>query len=416
MLTNRQLEVIQEVYKKDPITVFLHGAVRTGKTYLAVYLFFLYAAQYKNKTFLIIGFTLSTIKRNIFSVIDDLFNLDIRLDSENSFKLFDNKFVCAGADKVHSYKSIRGFTAQGALGNEVSLWHENSYREMINRCSLAGFKIFLDANPDSPEHYLYRELIKNSGKILKSGALGNLSFSFKLEDNSDATGGFLTQDYIENLKHNTPNGHWYNRLINGLWETAEGIIYSEYNPKIHDISYKRNITEYIKIIAGVDWGYTNNGTIIVAGITNAGTYELIEEVVASQKLIDFWIREGKRLDRKYRITAFVCDTNRPDYIADFNNAGLNAINAIKDVQAGISTCKLLFKQRKIKIHSDLIETKRELYLYKYKSNAKEEVEKKYDHLMDAMRYMIHTNESIYEEQEYYIEEDEDYNDNLINRY
>src|SRR5712664_622361 len=95
-----------------------------------------------------------------------------------------------------------------------------------------------------------------------------------------------------------------------------------------------------RFVAGVDWGYTNPGTLNIYGIDNDDRIYLLREVYRTRKRIEWWVEQAQALDAEFGgIDEWVCDPAEPAYIADFNEAGLNAFGAINDIIPGIDAAK-----------------------------------------------------------------------------
>ncbi len=414
-LTDKQLEIYIEYTKKQPSILFLHGAIRTGKTVLLVILFVEYVLQHKNKLFLILGYTKSTLKTNVLDVIEEIFNVEITISPDNTFSLFGNKIKVAGADKSHAFKNIRGLTAQGALGNEATLWHTNSYNEMIARCSEPNARIFIDTNPANPKHYLKKQLIDNKKKQYADGSCYILDFSFNIQDNSKKNGGFLTEKYVEGLIKSTPNGFRYARIIDGLWTSAENAVFTEFSEA--NIIKKAGMPPYFyRTWVGEDFGFVHKNVKLFVG-EYEGIIYVFKSLSGTQKTNKYWIDRQKELAINKDVEVQYCDSARPDFIDELRENAIPAIMADKKVNAGIDKIQQLFKEKKLFILDELSDLIEELYNYEYmEKDAKEVVKKKNDDYVDALRYAIYSDYLNNFEQGSDFEEETDYDENLINNY
>ena len=91
---------------------------------------------------------------------------------------------------------------------------EKFFKQLLNRLSIRGAKLYGTTNPDSPYHYLYAEYIADEVKLQKGMVR---DYHFELDDNPN-----LPEDYKENIR-NAYKGMWFKRMILGLWVLAEGI-------------------------------------------------------------------------------------------------------------------------------------------------------------------------------------------------
>lgn len=167
-----------------------------------------------------------------------------------------------------------------------------------------------------------------------------------------------------------------------------------------------------RVVASVDWGYTNPGVIQVWAVDHDDRMYLVHEVYYSQKLIDWWVERAKTLQAMYGITVFVCDPAEPAYIEAFSRAGLNTTSAKNDLAPGIQAVqkrlqvagdgrpRLYFlRDARIEVDETLSERKKPTstleeidgYVWEQAKEGKAEKElplKVDDHGMDALRYAV----------------------------
>jgi PBSX family phage terminase large subunit len=228
----------------------LEGAVRSGKTFVNNILWLKHVDSFRGqgKKFILTGNTLGSVKRNVLDDISEQFGVPTGLDSRNAFELFGNTVVCFGAGQSDAYKSLKGFTAYGWYGNELTEHHPDAVRQAILRCSGKGARIFWDTNPSSPDHYVKTQYIDRSGEALTDGKVSVLSHHFALEDNP-----FLDEEYAASLRKTLPESSaWFKRDVLGLWVAAENAIYDRY--RITKLPEGDPCDLYDEVIGGVDFG------------------------------------------------------------------------------------------------------------------------------------------------------------------
>lgn len=281
-------------------------------------------------------------------------------------------------------------TSYGAYINEASLATESVFGEINNRVSVEGGRIICDTNPDSPSHWLKKKYIDKQNDDRARIKVIN----FKLDDNRK----FLSDEYIDQLKASYGSGAFYDRAILGLWTSSEGAVYADWYDEENYID-RAELPQMKKYIAGVDWGYKHYGSIVVIGIGVDGKYYLVEEHSKQLKNIRYWINVGKEIKEKYgKNISFICDTNRPENITDFNDAGLNAIYADKKVEAGIEIVASLIKKREFLCVRDVLNSTDKFgnsvsifednihgYVWDDKTGK---VVKEHDDALDPIRYAI----------------------------
>lgn len=388
MYTEKQIKVLKQTHRQDWFILINHGAKRSGKTVINNDLFLMELRRVRKISkdlgidepmYILAGVSSKTIQNNILTELTNKYEVDFKFDRHGSFKLFGVKVVQAFTGTIGGLGGIRGMTSFGAYVNEASLARQEVFDEIVSRCSGKGARILCDTNPDNPEHWLKKDYIDNdSDKIL--------SYKFTIFDNT-----FLDKRYLQSTIETTPAGMFTERNIYGNWVSGDGMVYKDFDADKHFIN---NLDDYKfnRYIAGVDWGYGHYGAIVVFGITDDNEYIMIDEVAETQKEIDWWVNEAKKLDKKYPKLVFYCDSARVEHIDRFIKDGLKAKLASKKVVEGIEQVAILYKTSKLKVYEPIAKRfKEEIYSYVWETNTtKDQVKKEYDDVMDAMRYAIYT--------------------------
>lgn len=386
LYTPKQIEILKRTNTEDFFILGLHGAKRTGKTVINNDIFLRELIRVrkiadklkiKEPMYILAGVSSKTIQNNVLQEIYNRYQLDIKFDKHNSFTLFGVKVVQAFTGTIGGLGGIRGMTAFGAYVNEASLANEKVFKEIISRCSGDGARIVFDTNPDNPEHWLKKEYIDSKSDNI-------ISYHFELDDNT-----FLSPRYIQNIKESTPSGMFYDRDIRGLWVTGEGVVYSDFDSNKHLINDIDNV-EFETYIAGVDWGYSHFGSIVVFGIDKLNNWYLLEEHAKQFKEIDYWADVALDIKARYGNINFYCDSARPEHVERFRRERIRAINADKSVLSGIEEVARLIKLGRFFVVSDKVKVfKKEIYNYVWDEKTGNPV-KENDDVMDSMRYAIYS--------------------------
>ena len=386
LYTPKQIEILKRVKEKDFFILGLHGAKRTGKTVINNDIFLRELRRVrkiadklkiKEPMYILAGVSSKTIQNNVLQELYNRYELDIKFDKHNSFTLFGVKVVQAFTGTIAGLGGIRGMTAFGAYINEASLANETVFKEIISRCSGDGARIVFDTNPDNPEHWLKKEYIDSKSENI-------ISYHFELDDNT-----FLSPRYIQNIKESTPSGMFYDRDIRGLWVTGEGVVYSDFDSNKHFINDVDNI-EFETYIAGVDWGYSHFGSIVVFGIDKLNNWYLLEEHAKQFKEIDYWADVALDIKARYGNINFYCDSARPEHVERFRREKIRAINADKSVLSGIEEVARLIKLNRFFVLSSKVKQfKKEIYNYIWDERTGDPV-KENDDVMDSMRYAVYS--------------------------
>lgn len=196
-----------------------------------------------------------------------------------------------------------------------------------------------DCNPGPPTHWIKQKADRGELLMLES----------RHEDNPTVTPEYLAS--LDKLP-----GVLRDRLRYGRWAAAEGMVYEEWNPAIHVLARKKmrelgifsegdklNRQVVRRVLASVDWGFTNPGAIQVYALDGDNRAYMVRELYRTQRDIDWWIAQGKELKQEFGIEQFVCDPAEPAYIDQFNKHQLYAIKAINSIPLGISAAHARLK-------------------------------------------------------------------------
>ncbi|EKH2207346.1 PBSX family phage terminase large subunit [Staphylococcus pseudintermedius] len=386
--TDKQFQIYQEIMKKDWFLCILYGAKRTGKTIFNNYMFLEEVLNVReratklgirNPQYILAGYTLGTIQKNVLEELTNMYGLEFTFDKYNRFKLFGVTIVQTPHGNVKGLAAIRGMTAFGAYVNEASLAHPAVFDEIKSRCSGEGARILSDTNPDNPEHWLLKDYIQNDDESI-------ISYHFELDDNT-----FLSERYRKNIKATTPSGMMYDRNILGLWVSGDGLVYQDFDKKIHTMTQDELKQIPMKqYFAGVDWGYEHHGVIVVFGMGYDDRFYLIEEHAKQHVFIEDWVRIAHDIKVRYGDIPFYCDSARSEHVAKFDEEGINAIFADKRIMRGVELVAHYFKNDKLRILYDAC-PRFASEIYNYAWDTKKDLPiKEYDDVMDAMRYALLT--------------------------
>lgn len=186
MLSEKQLEILKFPFE-DYDALICSGAVRTGKTSIAMLSFVDFAMEnYNNKLFGICGKTVdSTVKNIIMPYLDLYYAIEkYNLKWRKSEKLLivergnvRNTFEIFGGKDESSFQLIQGRTLASVFLDEVVLMPESFVNQALSRCSVEGARYWFSCNPGSPNHWFYKNW------ILKADERKAKYLHFTLEDN-----------------------------------------------------------------------------------------------------------------------------------------------------------------------------------------------------------------------------------------
>jgi PBSX family phage terminase large subunit len=195
----------------------LYGSVRSGKTWISLLKWAIWVGQQaQDKQFLMVGKTITTLKRNCLVLLEELIGDNITYSiSQKKAVIFGRAVWLEGANDERSESKIRGMTLMGVYVDELTQIPKDFYLMALSRLSEKGAVFLATTNPDHPTHYVKTDIIDND-------ALDKQVLKFLIDDNI-----FLDEDYKVNLKKEY-TGVYYSRFILGEFVRAEGIIFPDF--------------------------------------------------------------------------------------------------------------------------------------------------------------------------------------------
>lgn len=390
------MQFITNPIEKDARINILEGSVRSGKTVGMIPKWINYIKNGPKGLLVITGVSKETINDNVLQdLFDTVGSMNYRYNAQTGLiQMYGRKIKVIGAKDEGSEKYLRGKTLAGAYCDEVSLMPEKFFKQLLNRLSAKGAKLYATTNPDSPYHYLYTEYITDEEK-LKSGMVK--VYHFNLDDNPN-----LDDEYKEFIR-NAYTGFWYLRMIEGKWVVAQGAIYDMWDKNLNTFDDNDLLPGYRTIwrrYIPVDHG-TQNATVFLDCWDDGDTIWILNEYYYSGRTRGIQKENSQYADD---LLAFVGE-EFPDYVivdpsaADFKvtlrHRGFRVRDADNEVREGIRMTSTMIGKRKIRVHRHncpnfLKEVSGYVWDEKALIRGVEQPVKQDDHCMDAMRYLIKT--------------------------
>lgn len=249
----------------------LYGSVRSGKTWISLLKWACWIREQPiNKEFLMVGKTVTTLKRNCLGLLETLIGDNITYSiSQKKATIFGRTVWLEGANDERSESKIRGMTLLGCYIDELTQIPQDFYLMALSRLSEKGAVFLATTNPDHPKHYVKTEIIDND-------LLDKQVIKFLIDDNI-----FLDETYKENLKKEY-SGVFYQRFILGEFVRAEGIIFPEFanNPNRWIIKREDVPKTFRTVEIGFDIG--GNGSAYAMTCTGQG-YDGIQYRLKAEK-------------------------------------------------------------------------------------------------------------------------------------
>lgn len=340
-------------------------------------------------------------------VVPDNNSVKFRTAEQEYRYLNGSVFVVGGMDKASKVLSSEYDIIYVQEATELT---DEDWETLItrNRFGVMPFNQLLgDCNPNAPNHWLNQRM--NTGKItrIKTDHKDNPLYWYDGEWTKRGT------EYIQKLDALT--GVRYKRLRLGLWSSAEGMIYDEWNPEKHLINESEvNVSKEWRRVWAVDFGFTHPFVLQVWAVNTEGIGYRIYEIYHTKLLVEdaaALVKIWQRNNREPYPEAIVCDWDAEGRATLERHLNLPTTPANKNVLEGIEAMKSKLKRGEMIYVRDAREekdwdldevklptcTEEEIEGYEWEDNKRKEQPKKInDHGMDTSRYfaMYETDNSL----------------------
>lgn len=375
------------------------GAVRSGKTsFMSIAFVDDAMRRYDRQRFAICGKTVESAIKNIIEpylgikLVREKYHISWRRADKTMIVTQGKKqniFEVFGGKDESSFALIQGRTLAGVLFDEVALQTRSFVEQALARCSVDGSRFWFNCNPDSPNHWFYKEWIKQAERH------NALHLHFELDDNPA-----LSEDIKERYR-TTYSGVFYDRYVRGLWVAADGIIYPQFDKNRHIVKNKPR--PYSKYYISIDYGTSNPTSMGLWGLYNRKWYRVADSYYDGRE-------RGPRTDEEHyqelerlvqenapsqAITAIIVDPSAASFIQTIKKRGRfrtkeannDVLDGIRNTAAELNAGRLLFCD----CCHDIFD---EFGAYVWDSKASDKGEdkpvKSSDHAMDDMRYFVNT--------------------------
>lgn len=281
-----------------------------------------------------------------------------------------------GLDDPEKIKSITDITDIWCEEcSELSL-DEFTQLDLRLRAQSGNLQIFVSFNPVSKQNFVYQKWFAN-------GAPDNtfvLHTTYK--DNK-----FLPKEYIDALlEKQKSNPTYYKIYALGEFCTLDKLVY--YNWKVEDFDHTQIKG---KLLVGLDFGYTNDPTALVASVMTDKKIYIFKEWVDTNKTNPQIAQVIKSLGLQK--STIICDSAEPKSIQELRQNGVYAAReSTKGPDSIIHGIQRLWEYEII-VHPSCTETITEFenYAWQKDKTTGEYINKPIDmfnHCMDALRYSL----------------------------
>ena len=371
---------LRKISKLTKPVIVVKGSQGAGKTISILILLINHASSKPNKEVLILSAELTKMRLTVIKDFVKVMRMagiydDSRFIAGTLYRFPNGSFIkFIGLDKEDVGKGLR---SDVAYFNEVNKCDAESYRQVASRSK----KVYADYNPDA-EFFIDTD-------VIPSDDCDFLQLTFK--DNELLSPREREQILDYKTKGYNPDGTIKNAYWANIWQVyglgntgnLQGIIFDNWK-QCDSIPKDAEFIAY-----GMDWGFTNDPTTLVAAYRYNGALYL-KELIYKTGLTnsDIAIRLTELGVTKQQM--IIADSAEPKSIEDIQRAGFRIQGANKGADSIRSSIDTL-QQYEIYITSDSKNAIKEAQSYRWATdkNGKNlnDPEDKNNHFWDAVRYI-----------------------------
>ena len=359
-----------------------YGRAGSGKSVFITQKILCKACTSKRKVLIIRKYA-TTLKDSVFQLfIDQLKKWKIYKFCKVNMSTYtitlpnESVLLFKGLDDPEKIKSITDITDIWCEEcSELSL-DEFTQLDLRLRAQSGNLQIFVSFNPVSKQNFVYQKWFAN-------GAPDNtfvLHTTYK--DNK-----FLPKEYIDALlEKQKSNPTYYKIYALGEFCTLDKLVY--YNWKVEDFDHTQIKG---KLLVGLDFGYTNDPTALVASVMTDKKIYIFKEWVDTNKTNPQIAQVIKSLGLQK--STIICDSAEPKSIQELRQNGVYAAReSTKGPDSIIHGIQRLWEYEII-VHPSCTETITEFENYSWQKDKTtgEYINKpidQFNHCMDALRYSL----------------------------
>jgi len=284
-----------------------------------------------------------------------------------------------GDQQREAVRSIGGAGGlDGAWLEEGSAFTLRDYHEVLARIRHTAApwrQVIITTNPDAPAHWINTELITGNGAAV---------YYSHATDNTHNAG-----DYLDNLNRLT--GVLRQRLVEGQWVQAEGVVYDTFTLERHVTT--RNPSQMARWYLTVDEGYTNPCAILLVGEDNDGRLHVANELYRAGLLQHEVVNRVRVWYEQHRVSEVYVDAAAAGLIAALQHAGVRAQPAKGVVFDGIQLVQNRLAlagdgRPRLTVGPDCENLIAEFQTYAWNDKRADVPLKTDDHALDALRYLV----------------------------
>ena len=394
----KQDEVLLWWFDNQPTSnyngIIVDGGGQSGKSFVTGLSFLMWAMKnFNNNRFLISSKTSSSICRNILNPLKPLIQIDFDIELyqlncgwrymlTNKLTGVSNIFYIVGERDLGSESLVQGLTLSGVMFDEPVLMSRAFVDQCIARCSEVNAKIWFACTPESPFNWFYREW------ICQRNSKGMLYKSLTMDDN------LSLDDKTKYCYEHLYSGVFYDRMIKGRWQVAEGLIYPMFCQDNIALTNIKTISEYAEqFYISIDYGTVNPFSAALWCTFSNKVVRLKEYYHSSREtglqLTDEEYYEAiKKLANGYKITKIIVDNAAASFIETIKSHNeFEVVRSSPDLIEDIGYTAELIETGRLFVCESCNRLIKEISEYRWCPTQNMPIREN-DHCCDDMRYFV----------------------------
>ena len=382
------------IYSHDP-EVIVEGPAETGKTLAACWKAHLICSKYAGAQGAILRKTQASIYGSVlqtFQRVIDGAPVEPYGGQKPEKYLYPNGSVIwiGGMDNRDRVLSSERDFIQTCQTEEFTVddWEYLTTRTTGRGAVIPYPQLFGDCNPAGSLHWIRERNKAGHLRMIRTTHRDNPTLYNR--DGSLTKQGERTMASLSSL-----TGVRRKRLYEGIWATAEGAVYDNFDASVH--VKERNENEFKTWYLAMDEGYTNPAVILLVGEDSDGRLHIFREYYERGKLQSTIVAQAREWTMDKAVTLAAVDEAAAGLVADLRNEQVPAVGTKGRVLDGIQVMQDRLKVQgdgspRLTVDPSCVNTINEFESYVWKKASstgfvKDEPAKENDHAMDAIRYL-----------------------------
>lgn len=208
---------------------------------------------------------------------------------------------------------------------------------------------------------------------------------------STADNPFLDPQYLEDLRR-AYSGRFAEQELEGRFVGFDNLVFDRFDPERHVV--RRRKADMVRVVAGVDEGYTNPAAVVIVGFDNDDRVHVLDELYQRRLLRPELVNRIRELCVRHGVEVVYVDPSSASLIAELRAVGVGARAAPRvPVIDGLRLLMSLLEDPgdglpRLTISPSCPNLLSEMTTYTWDERRGEAPVKGGDHAIDAMRYAV----------------------------